>query len=253
MSIPTIDLNCDTGESYGRFRIGDDATLLPLVSSCNIACGFHGGDPLQIETTIRLALDAGVSLGAHPSYPDLQGFGRRKMQLPPAEVTALIRYQVAAVAGIARSLGGRLRHVKPHGALYNSAAADEAEAVAIAAAVHSLDATLALVGPPDSALQRAAEAYGLPFLREGFADRRYAADGSLLPRSVAGAVIDDPAEVVEQVLGIVKRNEIVTATGTKRPLRVDTICIHGDEPGASANALAIRRALAVQGVAIKAS
>ncbi len=247
-----IDLNADVGESLGPWPMGADAELIPLVTSVNVACGFHAGDPLTIRRTVRLALDAGAAVGAHPGYPDLVGFGRRAMDLTPDELEAAILYQVAALAGIVRVEGGRLAHVKVHGALYNRAAVDPSVATPVARAVARVDDSLRLVGPPAWALLRAAAAAGLPSLAEAFADRAYEADGSLRSRRLPGALHVDPATAAAQALAVARDGRVVAVDGTSLDLRVDTICVHGDTPGAPAIARAVRAALRDAGVEVRA-
>ena len=233
------------GESYGQFVVGNDAAIFPLISSCSIACGLHGGDPLTIEATIWQALAHGVRIGAHPSYPDLAGFGRRRMHLPPAELTAVVKYQVAALKGLTESHGGRLAYVKPHGALYNVAADDEAEARAVLRAVREIDPGLALMGLAGSVMERVAAEAGTAFIAEAFADRRYSAQGRLVARSQAGAVLETPALAAAQVLRLVQRQEVESLDGTLVPIRAQSICIHGDNPQAVNILRAIREVLSV--------
>jgi Uncharacterized proteins, homologs of lactam utilization protein B len=247
-----IDLNCDMGESYGAWKMGDDEAILPYVSSANIACGFHGGDPAVMRRTVTAALRHGVSLGAHPSLPDLQGFGRRTMQVSPQEAYDITVYQVGALAAVAASQGARLNHVKPHGALYNMAARDPALAEAICRAVRDVDATLVLYGLAGSALVTAAQAVGLRAASEVFADRSYQRDGSLTPRSQPGAMIEDLDASVAQVLRMVREGVVRSIDGHDVPVRADTLCIHGDQPGAAAFASAIRKALEAAGVSVRA-
>jgi 5-oxoprolinase (ATP-hydrolysing) subunit A len=248
-----IDLNADAGESFGAWAIGDDAALLPHITSINIACGFHAGDPSIIRRTMRLAAQAGVHAGAHPGYPDLQGFGRRPMALAPGEVEDLVLYQVAALLGIAQSERTRLSHVKPHGALYNQAAHDTALASAIARAVASLDPSLALVGLAGSTLIDAGAGAGLRVLAEAFADRAYLADGSLAPRCAPGAVIHDPALIAERAVRIVRDGRVRSLSGEADvPVRADTLCIHGDTPGAPVLAQTVRAALEAAGILVSA-
>jgi 5-oxoprolinase (ATP-hydrolysing) subunit A len=250
--VPTrIDLNADVGESLGPWRMGADADLIPLVTSVNVACGFHAGDPLTIRRTVRLALDSGAAVGAHPGYPDLVGFGRREMGLTAGELEASVLYQVAALDGIVRAEGGRLAHVKPHGALYNRAALDPEVARPIAAAVASLDARLRLVGPPGSALLAAGVAAGLTCVAEGFADRAYEADGRLRSRRLSGALLDDPERAAAQAVQIVRDARVTTFDGTILDLTVATLCIHGDTPGAVATAATIRAAFAAAGIEVR--
>ena len=233
-----IDLNCDLGESFGAWCMGEDAALLELVSSANVACGFHAGDPVVMQRTVRLAAAHGVAIGAHVSLPDLQGFGRREMKVSANEVYALSLYQLGALHAFVRAAGTQLAHVKPHGALYNMAARDRALADAIAAAVHAFDSQLILFGLAGSALLDAGTARGLPVAAEAFADRRYLADGSLQPRSEAGAVIDDAGAATGQALAIARDGVTTAADGIRINLHADTLCLHGD--GAHAVPLARR-------------
>ena len=242
-----INLNADLGESFGAWRMGDDAALLQVIGSANIACGFHAGDPVVMRETVRLAVANGVSLGAHPAFPDLQGFGRRVMQLSPKELEATILYQVGALQAMAAAEGGRVSHVKPHGALNNMACADEAMATTVARAVKALDRELILLAPAHSALERAGEATGLRVAREVFADRSYQPDGQLTPRSQPGAVLHGAQDCVQHVLRMLEAGGIVTADGQRLPTRIDSICVHGDGPGAVEAARAIRDALEAAG------
>ncbi len=246
-----IDLNADVGESLGAWSIGDDEGLIPLVSSVNVAAGLHAGDPMVIQRTIALAARHGAAIGAHPGYPDLAGFGRRAMALSPAEIEASVLYQVGAVAAFARPAGVELRHVKAHGALYNRASREVAAADAIARAVRRFSPSLVLVGLAGSALVDAGRAAGLAVAEEAFADRAYEPDGTLRARDLDGAVLDDPAAAARQALAIV--NGAVTAfDGTAIALHADTICVHGDLPGAVARARAVREALLGAGLEIRA-
>jgi UPF0271 protein len=240
-----IDLNADMGESFGAWRMGADEELMPLVTSANIACGFHAGDPEVLDRTTALAVRHGVAVGAHPGYPDLRGFGRREVHAAPQEVEADVLYQIGAAAGFARAHGVRLVHVKPHGALYNQAVADEALALAIARAVARFDRDLVCVGLATSlAMREAAREQGLRFAGEAFADRAYNADGTLLARRVTGSVIVDPEQAALQALSIARDGVVVAHDGTRVALRAETLCLHGDNPSALANARAIRRVLA---------
>ncbi|MBK8019608.1 MAG: LamB/YcsF family protein [Betaproteobacteria bacterium] len=247
-----VDLNSDMGESFGAWTMGDDASLLEVVSSANIACGFHAGDPSVIRRTVQLAARNGVAIGAHPSLPDHAGFGRRSMAVSAGEVYDLVLYQISALAGFARVAGGRLHHVKAHGALYNMAAGDASLAAAIAAAVRDFDADLVLYGLAGSALIDAGEAAGLSVAAEVFADRSYRKDGSLVPRSQPGAVIDEVASAVAQGLDMVRDQRVLSVEGNWVPLRADTICVHGDTPGAVTLARELRRALATNGIEVRA-
>jgi UPF0271 protein len=248
----TIDLNCDMGESFGAWKMGNDAAILPFVSSANVACGFHAGDAGTIATTVSLALEQGVAVGAHPSYPDLQGFGRRSMALTPKEVHDIVVYQVSAVKGICETLGGRLHHVKPHGALYNQAARDEELAAAIAEAVGAVDGGLFLYGLSGSFLVSQAEKAGLRTASEAFADRGYMDDGSLAPRSRGDALIHDATEAASRAAAMAVTGEVTSVSGSPVRVRAETICIHGDGPHALEFAESISLALSAAGIEIKA-
>jgi UPF0271 protein len=243
-----LDLNCDMGESYGPWSVGNDAALLDHVTSANIACGFHAGDPGTMHKTVRLAIERGVAVGAHPSFPDLQGFGRRNMSITPDEAYDLIVYQVGALAAFARVLGGGLTHVKPHGALYNMAVTEVALARAIAQAVKDADPKLVLFGLAGSELVRAGEDAGLKVANEVFADRTYQADGSLTPRRQPNALIRDIDVSIEHVLRMVKDGRVRSVDGNEVEVRADTLCIHGDEPTALEFVQKIRKALTDNGV-----
>jgi 5-oxoprolinase (ATP-hydrolysing) subunit A len=247
-----IDLNSDLGEAFGAWPMGQDALLMPLISSANVACGFHAGDPGTIRATIRLARKHGVAVGAHPGLPDLVGFGRREMDVAPGEVEDMVLYQIGALAAIARSEGARLQHVKAHGALYNMACRDEVLAEAIARAVVAFDPTLVLFGLPGSALLQAGLDAGLPVAAEAFADRAYQPDGSLAPRSQPGAVIHDVDAVVARAVAMVTEHSVVATNGAAIEFEADTLCLHGDTPGAAALAAAIRRGLEDAGVTVAA-
>lgn len=245
-----IDLNSDLGESFGPWPMGDDGALMTSISSANIACGFHGGDPATMRTTIALAKTHGVAIGAHPGFPDLVGFGRRELKASPREVEDFVLYQVAALAGMAAAHGVRLQHVKAHGALYNMACRDRALADAIARAVVALDPSLILFGLPDSELIRAGEHAGLRVAAEVFADRAYEPDGSLASRQKPGSVIHDAAAVVARAVDMVRDRQVVAADGTIVALRADTICLHGDTPGAAQLARSVRKGLEAAGIEI---
>lgn len=246
-----IDLNADVGESFGAYSLGDDSALLGLVSSANIACGFHAGDPGVLERTVRLALRGGTALGAHPGYPDLQGFGRRSLALGEEEAYAAVLYQIGALRAFARAAGVDLRHVKPHGALYNDAAKDPVRARGIARAVRAAGEGILLIGLPDCELEKAARNAGVPYAREFFADRAYQDDGSLVPRSRPDAVIHDEGACVDRVLRAVRDGTLVSASGKVIPVRADTVCLHGDNPQAVAFALRLRAALEDAGIEIR--
>jgi UPF0271 protein len=247
----TIDINCDMGESYGAWTIGNDAAIMPFISSANIACGFHGGDPVVMRDTILLALKHHVAIGAHPSYPDLQGFGRREMKLPPQEVYALVQYQVGALTAMVVSAGGRLHHVKPHGALYNAAAGDSDLSDAIVRAVRDIDPRLIIYGLAGSATVRSARALGQPCAEEAFADRTYRSDGSLTPRTGEGALIGDPEAALQQVLRMARDGQVTSTDDRKVTLHADTICIHGDGLHALDIARSLHAGLTAAGIAIK--
>jgi 5-oxoprolinase (ATP-hydrolysing) subunit A len=244
----SLDLNCDMGESYGPWSVGNDAALLDYVTSANIACGFHAGDPATMHKTVQLAIEKGVAVGAHPSLPDLQGFGRRAMNISPDEAYDLIVYQVGALAGFARALGGKLSHVKPHGALYNMAVMDKKLSRAIAAGVKDIDPSLVLFGLAFSELVRAGEDAGLAVANEVFADRTYQADGSLTPRSQPNALIKDVDASIEHVRRMVEDGKVKSLQGTEVAVRADTLCIHGDEPTALDFVQKIRKALTDSGI-----
>lgn len=253
MARGSIDLNADLGEGYGAYAMGDDAGLLAFVTSANVACGFHAGDPSVIDRTVALAVRAGVAVGAHPSHHDLRGFGRRAIAADPAEVEADVLYQVGAVLAFARAHGTRLVHVKPHGALYNQAAGDDALARAIARGVARVSRDLVLVGAASSkAMRAAAQAEGLRFAAEAFADRAYAADGTLVPRGRPGAVIMDAALAAARAVSIAREGRVAAADGSIVALAADTICLHGDTPGAVEHARAVRAALESAGIAVRA-
>ena len=248
----SIDLNCDLGEGYGPWAPVDDASLLDVASSTSLACGFHAGDPATMRRSVRLALDRGVAVGAHPSLPDLQGFGRRSMDITPLEAYELALYQIGALAGFLRAAGGRLNHVKPHGALYNQAARERALADGIANAVRDFDPSLVLFGLAGSQLIAAGRAAGLTVASEAFADRGYLADGSLVPRSQAGALVEDVDQAVERGLLMALEGRVQTAQGEWIQLEVDTLCIHGDNPGALECARRLRTALVGKGLRVAA-
>jgi len=245
-----IDLNCDMGESFGRYRIGADEEMMTVITSANIACGYHAGDPLVMDKTVRLAVEYGVGIGAHPGFPDLMGFGRRNMSLSPEEIENYVLYQIGALAAFAQAAGTKLAHVKPHGALYNMAAKDLQMAQAIARAVARFDKGLILVCPPNSEMEKAARELGLRVAREGFADRAYNADGSLRSRRLPGALVEDPQEAAERVVRMVKEGIVVAYTGEEIPMQVETICVHGDTPAAVEIAKAVRKALEAAGIEV---
>ncbi len=246
-----IDINCDMGESFGPWRMGADEQVMPHITSANIACGAHAGDATVMRRTVAMARSAGVAVGAHPGFADLQGFGRREMIVDPREMEDALLAQVGALEAIARAEGSRLQHVKAHGALYNMAARDRALADAIARAIKAFDASLIMFGLPNSLMIDAGKAAGLRVAAEGFADRAYQPDGSLTPRSQAGAVIHDPEVVVARAVKMATAGVVVTPDGREIALRVDTICVHGDTPGASELTRRIRAALAAAGADVR--
>ena len=245
------DLNSDLGESFGAYKIGQDDQIIPLVSSVNIACGWHAGDPLVMQKAVALAKQYGVSVGAHPGFPDLMGFGRRNMNVTPAEVKAYIQYQVGALSAFCRAAGVKLHHVKPHGAMYNMAGADGRLARAVAEAVAEIDDSLILLSLSGSEMIRAADAVGLPSASEVFADRAYEEDGSLRARSKPDAVIHDEAECAARVLRMVTEGKVTAVTGRDIDIRADSICVHGDSPEALLFVRRIRETLKNGGVTIK--
>lgn len=247
-----IDLNADLGESFGVYRLGQDEALLAVVTSANIACGIHAGDPTTLRKAVAQALAADVQVGAHPGLPDRVGFGRRNMDLSPDEAFDLVLYQVSALWGVTRALGGALSHVKPHGALYNMAASDSKLADAIAQAVAQVDAGVALVGLAGTELLASAKRHGLQARSEVFADRRYRADGSLVPRRDANALIDDSQEAVAQAVRMARAGVVTAVTGEEIEVEADTLCIHGDGLHALQFAKEVKAALTASGVVVGA-
>lgn len=247
-----VDLNCDMGESWGAYTMGDDAAMLDIVTSANVACGFHGGDPLVMHRTLELARAKGVNVGAHPSYLDPWGFGRRRfVGEDPADIEKMIVYQVGAIAQMARHVGHRIAHVKPHGTLGNAAQEDDALADAIARTVRAIDPGLVLMVMPGGSLERAGEKAGLRIAREVFADRAYDDRGMLVSRKVKGAVIHDAQLAARNVLRMVEEGAVISVTGKRVPVSVDTICVHGDNPAAVAMASEVRTTLERAGVDVR--
>ncbi|WP_225754325.1 LamB/YcsF family protein [Actinotalea sp. Marseille-Q4924] len=245
-----MDLNSDVGESFGAWRMGDDTAVLPHVSSANVACGFHAGDPPTARTTCALAARHGVVVGAHVSYRDLAGFGRRFLDVEPAELTDEVVYQIGALQALARSAGTAVRYVKPHGALYNAIVHHEQHAAAVVRAVVEVDPTYPLLALPGSAVGRLAERAGLRVVLEAFPDRGYTADGRLVPRTAAGAVLHEPADVASRAVRIAVDGTVPTADGGTVRLDVESLCVHGDTPRAVAVAAATRAALDAAGVPV---
>jgi len=247
-----IDLNCDMGEGFGVYSIGKDEQVMPFITSANVACGFHASDPATIWKTVKMAKANGVSVGAHPSYPDLVGFGRRPMEVSAEEVMADVLYQIGALSAFCRREGVRLQHVKPHGALYNRAAVDSDIAMAVAEAIKSVDADLYLVCLSNSEMVTAARTTGIRYVEEAFADRAYTREGKLVPRSQAGAVIHDPAVAAERVLSMVRERCVVAIDGTIVPINAQTICVHGDSAEAAEMIRRIKARLEQEQVQLKA-
>jgi UPF0271 protein len=245
-----IDLNCDMGESFGAYSLGNDAAILPFITSANIACGFHAGDPLVIERTIRLAKQHNVAIGAHPGFRDLVGFGRRALDASTDEIEADVLYQLGAMFAFTRAANVPLVHVKAHGALYNIAATDREIANAIARAVARFDKNLILVSQANSAMIDAAKESGLSVAGEGFCDRTYMPDGTLQSRREPGAVISDPKRAAEQAVMLATKQSVLTKSGSMIPMAVDTLCIHGDTPNAVEIARTVRAALEKNGVSV---
>ncbi|WP_374719367.1 LamB/YcsF family protein [Parageobacillus toebii] len=245
-----IDLNCDFGESFGIYRLGEEKEILQYVTSVNVACGFHAGDPLVMRKTVQMALEQKVAIGAHPGFPDLLGFGRRNIAVTPGEAYAYVVYQIGALAAFVKAEGGKMSHVKPHGALYNMAAKDVALAEAIAKAVYDVDPTLVLYGLAGSELINAGKKIGLRTASEVFADRTYQQDGSLTPRSDPRALIVDEQEAVLQVLAMVKEKRVRSLQGIDVPIEAETVCIHGDGKKAVLFAKRLYEALRKEGVDI---
>lgn len=249
----SVDLNSDMGEGFGAWEMGDDSAMLEIVTSANVACGFHAGDPVVMRRTLALARERGIGVGAHPGFLDLWGFGRRAIQgQTPAEIEAQIIYQIGAIQGMAKAVGHRITHVKAHGALSNMAMVDDNLALTIGRAIRSLDPGLAYMVLPGTALERAAVELGLPVVREVFADRSYEDDATLTPRQIAGSVIQDADLAAERVLRMVEEQAIISRDGKRIPVSVDTVCVHGDTPGAVGIARHIRERLEQAGIRLVA-
>lgn len=227
-----MDVNCDMGESYGNYVIGNDDTIMPYITSCSIACGFHGGDPFHIEATIDKALSFGINIGAHPSYPDLAGFGRRYMSIPRVELRSLIKYQVACIKALVESKGGRLSHVKPHGALYNRMSMDRTEAITVLEAVAEMDNSLKIMLLANSEAENAAKDLKVPYIKEAFIDRRYNTPTSLTSRNDKDSVIIDPEVAVKQFFDLCQHHEVGGLMGERFKISPQSLCIHGDNPNA---------------------
>lgn len=248
---PAIDLNADLGESYGRWTLGDDMAMLDVVTSANIACGFHAGDPATLLATVRAASERSVAVGAQVGYPDLAGFGRRFMDIAPADLTAAVLYQIGALDGLCRAAGTRVRYVKPHGALYHSVARHEGQAAAVVAAVASYDSAFPLVCLSGSVVADLAAEAGLTVIPEAFADRGYRGDGTLVPRDQPHAVLDDPAVAAARAVRLARDGSLLAADGGRITVIARSLCVHGDSPDAVGMARAVRAALEAAGVALR--
>lgn len=249
--MPVVNINSDIGESFGPWKMGDDAGVMPLINSANIACGFHGGDPDVMLKTVQIAMSHGVTLGAHPGFHDLQGFGRRQIKMSARELENMCAYQIGALMGVAAIAGGKVTHVKAHGALGNLTAVDIDAARALVRAIKAIDPKLIHVGLANSCLAKATIEAGIPLASEGFMDRMYDDDGNLTSRANADAVHHDPAVAVKQVLAMVQEKVIVTRSGKRIPAEIHTLCVHGDEPTARALGAAVKQALLDAGVQLK--
>ncbi|MGN0776948.1 MAG: LamB/YcsF family protein [Candidatus Ventricola sp.] len=250
--MPSIDLNCDLGESFGAYTIGMDSAVIPYITSANVACGYHAGDPIVMQKTVAACKASGVHIGAHPGYPDLMGFGRRSIAATPAEVKAYIQYQVGALSAFCTAAGVPLCHVKPHGAMYNMAAKDEALARAICEGILEVNPKLTLLALSGSAMVSAARTLGLSVKNEVFADRGYQSDGTLVPRSKPGAMITDEDEAIARVIRMAKEGVVRSVDGVDVPLTADSVCVHGDGEKALAFVRRIRAALTDAGIEVKA-
>jgi len=247
-----IDLNCDMGESYGAWKMGADAEVMPYITSANIACGFHGGDPATIRKTVHMAIDRGVAIGAHPSLPDLMGFGRRVMRISSQDMYDLVVYQAGAVEAFARAAGAKLHHVKCHGSLYNMAATDEGLSEAMANAVRDLGGGVKLYALSNSVMMKIAKKQNIPVYGEVFADRGYSDDGTLAPRDKPGGMIEDPAASAKQALAMIEEGYVASLSGKRVAVAADTMCLHGDQPGAVAFAQNLRKVFSEKGITVAA-
>lgn len=247
----SVDINCDMGESYGNYTIGNDQAIFPHITSCNIACGMHAGDPYQIEKTIDLAIEHGVQIGAHPGYPDLQGFGRRVLPMLAKELSSFIKYQVAALKGLVESKGHRLTYVKPHGALYNEMAKNKEVAAIVIQAIKSIDSQLRIMGLAGSHVKQVCDGEHMHFIAEAFADRQYEANGQLRPRALEGAVLHDSDKAAEQVLSITENKRTFSLSGEEVKIEAQSFCIHGDNPAAISILEKITEQLELKGISKK--
>jgi UPF0271 protein len=252
VSAPSIDLNADLGEGFGVWRLGDDDAMLDVVTSANVACGFHAGDPTSLARTCRAAAQRGVRIGAQVSYRDLAGFGRRYIDMDPEDLTADVMYQIGALQAMASAAGSHVGYVKPHGALSNTIVTDRGQADAVAAAVHAVDPGLPVLGMAGSEFFAAATGLGLRTVPEAFADRAYRPDGQLLSRREAGAVLDDAGRIADRVAAMVADNRVDAVDGSTIPIAVESVCVHGDTPGAVRIAKAVRDRLTADGIALGA-
>lgn len=250
--MPTIDLNSDLGESFGQWRMGDDAAMLDIVTSANVACGFHAGDPAGILRTLKAATAKDVTIGAHVAYPDLVGFGRRSMDVASDELTADVIYQIGALQALAHAAGTQVRYVKPHGALYNTIAHDKRQALAVIEAIRAVDANLVLIALAGSSLIELARNEGLTCIAEAFADRAYTPQGTLVSRREAGAVLHDAEQVAQRMLRLVESGTVEAIDGSITRIEAESICVHGDSPGAIQMAREVRQLLEKSGVALQA-
>ena len=248
----TVDLNSDLGESFGNYKIGNDDKVIPLISSANVACGYHASDPVVMGNTLAMAKEAGIRIGAHPGFPDLMGFGRRNLSVSPAEAKAYVLYQLGALDAFCRVTGVKMQHVKPHGALYNMAGKDYSLARAVCEAVYDFDHDLILLGLTGSELIHASEAVGLKHANEFFADRAYEEDGSLVARSKDGSMITDEAEALERVIKVVKEGTVTSITGKEISLDINSICVHGDGEKALAFVKLIGERLRKENISVQA-
>jgi UPF0271 protein len=248
----SIDLNCDMGEGFGAYDMGSDEQVMPYITSANIACGFHASDPARMWKTVKLAAKSGVSIGAHPSYPDLVGFGRRAMDATAEEISADVTYQIGALWAFCKREGVRLHHVKAHGALYNKAAENQSVAAAIAEAIKMVDPELTMVCLSNSAMVAVAQNAGIPYVEEVFADRAYSGQGKLVPRNQEGAVLHDPDMIARRVLDMVTKRTVFAIDGSEVPLKAETICVHGDTAGSFEMIKAIKCTLEAGNIALKA-
>lgn len=247
-----IDINCDMGESYGYFRIGNDEAIFPFITSSNIACGYHGGDPLTIQKTILKAIEYNVQIGAHPSYPDLAGFGRRKIAMSLKDLAASLLYQIGAVKSMTESLGGTLAYVKPHGALYHTVSNHQPEAKMFIEIIQTIDSNISVMALAGSQFQKIAQERGIEFIAEAFLDRQYEENGQLVSRSEEGAVITDSNEAVKQFLAIVKNKEVKSRNGSVVPIQAQSICVHGDNQHALELLKAVHAVASENNIQIKA-